>query len=168
MAVQQTPSQRTRLAAAAGLALLGATLAWFVVPTLQRSDALLRDGTRATATVVSVEDTTCHYSRFRGSESFPCDAVTGEWRHDAITYRTVIGHHKRPHAFTPGRQVTVVFVPDPAAAAGRAGLYFRVYGLDGAEPVSERPVYLGLLALACLLCLPFFRMLLHVLRGATA
>ncbi len=168
MADAHTSSPLTRLAAAAGLALLGMTLAWYTLPALQRSDALIRDGVRATATVVSVEDTTCYYSRFRRSQAFPCVEVTGEWIHHAVTYRTVIGRHPRPHAFAPGRQLTVVFVPDPAAAAGRADLRFRVFGIDGSEPVSERPFYLALLALACVMCLPLFRMLLHTLRAATA
>src|SRR5688572_9254142 len=107
MADDHTPSPLTRLAAAAGLALLGMTLAWFVVPALQQSDALLRDGVRATATVVSVQDTTCYYSRFRGRDPYPCVEVTGEWTHDAVIYRTVIGH-RPPHSVAPGRQLTIV------------------------------------------------------------
>ena len=108
-----------------------------------------------------------HCRALRGTEAYPCVAVTGQWTHDAVTYRAVIGHPTRPHTFALGRQVTVVFLPDPAAAAGRAGLYVRPYGLDGTEPVSERPVYLGLLALACLLCLPLFLALLRILKAGT-
>jgi hypothetical protein len=167
MADARTSSPLTRLAAAAGLALLGMTLAWYTLPALQRSDALIRDGVRATATVVALEDTTCYYSRFRGSQAFPCVEVTGEWIHHAVTYRTVVGRHPRPHALAPGRQLTVVFVPDPAAA-GRADLRLRVFGIDGAEPLSERPFYLALLALACVMCLPLIRILLHTRRAAFA
>jgi hypothetical protein len=93
-------------------------------------------------------------------------AATGEWFHDAVTYRTVIGHHSRPHDFAPGRQLTVIFVPDPTAAAGRADLRFRVFGIGGSEPVSERPFYVALLALACVMCIPLLRMLVHMLREA--
>lgn len=157
----------TRFTAAAALALLGGTIAWFVVPVMQQSDALLRDGVRAAATVVSLDDTTCHDSRFRRRQAYPCVAVTAAWTHDGVTYRAVIGYPTAPHGFALGRQVTVVFFPNPAAAAGRAELYVRPYGLDGTEPVPERPVYLGLLALACVLCLPLFSTLLHMLKAAT-
>jgi hypothetical protein len=168
MADAPTASPLARLVAAIAFAVLGVTIAWFAVPLLQRSDALLRDGVRATATVVSIESSTCFDSRFRNRHSFPCDAVTGEWIHDGVTYRTIIGHHQRPHAFARGRQLTVVFVPDPAAAAGRADLHARPFGIDGSEPVPERPIYLAVIALACLMCLPLFQMLLRLLRAATS
>jgi hypothetical protein len=162
MADEHTPSPLARCAAAVGLALAGMALAIVAIPALRRSDALLRDGVRATATVVSLEDTTCYYSKVRRGKAYPCVKVTGEWIHDALTYRAVIGHHPRPHDFAPGRRLTVVFVPDPAAAAGRADLRFRVFGIDGAEPASERPFYMALLALAGVMCIPLLRIRRHL------
>jgi hypothetical protein len=164
MADEPAPSRLARVAATVGFALAGMTLAAFAAPALRR-DALLRDGVRATATVVALEDTTCHYANGRRRTPFPCVKVTGEWTHEALTYRAVIGHHPKPHDFVRGRGVGVTFVPDPAAAAGRADVRLRVMGTDGSDPVSERPFYVGMLALSAVMCFPFLRMLLQALRA---
>jgi hypothetical protein len=63
-----------------------------------------------------------------------------------------------------GATVRIIFAPDPAAAAGAADLQFRVIGAARSVPRSERPVYLGLLALAGLMCAPLLSMLFKILR----
>ncbi len=161
------PSRETlgQVLAATVFALAGATLAYFVWPQMHRSDALLRDGVRAEATVVALDATTCTSSSFRKSWPYPCFEATGQWTHDGVVYRSTLGHYKDAAKAPLGTTVAIVFAPDPAAAVGKVDLQMRVVGAGRDAPRSERPVYLGLLVLAALLCVPLPVYLIKALRG---
>ena len=154
----QTPLGR--VLAAVALALLGTAVAVFVFPLMRQGDLLLRDGTRAEATVIAIEDATCFYTNRRANREYPCFRATGEWIHDGAVYRAILGYYKQRNEAPVGTVVPVIFAPDPAAAAGAVDLRFRVIGAGRSLPRSERPVYLGLLVLAGLMWIPLLRMLL--------
>jgi hypothetical protein len=60
--------------------------------------------------------------------------------------------------------VPIIFAPDPPAAAGAVDLRVRVIGAGRSVPRSERPVYVGLLALAGLMCTPLLTKLFNAWR----
>lgn len=151
--------------AATGLALAGATLAVFVWPQMRQSDLLLRTGVPAEATVVALDDATCVYTNRRTNRGYPCFRATGEWTHAGVAYRTTLGHYTHANEAPLGTTVPIIFAPDPAAAAGAVDLRFRVIGAGRSVPRSERPVYMGLLALAGLLCAPLVTMLFRTWRA---
>ncbi len=152
-----------RVLAALGLAVIGTTIAVFAFPLMRNSDALRRDGLRVAATVVKLEDETCSYSGYRRRAKFPCFKATAEWTHDGLVYRGVVGYPKRRDAMPLGTKVEVVFAPDPAAVAGEADLRFRALRAGDSELISEQPIYLGILALAGLMCMPVVSMLFRTL-----
>lgn len=153
----QTPL--SRLLAATALALLGTALAVFAFPQMQRSDRLLLDGVRAEATVTAIESTTCSVANSRVNREYPCFKATGNWTHEGTDYSAVLGHYKQRNEAPVGASVPVIFMPNPAAAAGAADLQFRVIAEGRSLPRSERPVYIGLLVLAGLMWIPLLRTL---------
>ena len=149
---------------ATGLALAGATLAAFVWPQMRRSDLLLRNGVRAEATVVALDADTCVYTNRRTNRAYPCFRATGEWTHAGVAYRATLGYYKHANEGPLGTTVRIIFAPDSAAATGAANLQFRVIGAGRSLPRSERPVYVGLLALAGLMFAPLLKMLFRTWR----
>src|SRR5688572_14707450 len=145
--------------AATVFALAGATLAAFVWPQMRRSDLLLRNGVSAAATVVALDADTCFYTNSRVNREYPCFRATGEWTHAGVAYRATLGFYTQRNEAPVGTTVPIIFAPDPAAAAGAADLQFRVICAGRSAPRSERPVYLGLLAPAGLMCAPLLTML---------
>jgi hypothetical protein len=153
-----------KMLAAIVLALAGATLAAFVWPQMRWSDLLLRNGVSAEATVIALDADTCFYTNRRTNREYPCFRATGAWTHAGVAYRATLGFYTQRNEAPPGTKVRIIFAPDPAAAAGAADLQFRVIGAGRSVPRSERPVYLGLLALAGLMCAPLLTMLFKTWR----
>jgi hypothetical protein len=151
--------------AASVLAVGGAALAAFVWPQMGRSDKLLESGVLTEATVVALDPDRCSYSNQRTNAGYPCFRATVAWSHEGVAYRTTLGFYKHAKESPIGTRVRIIFEPDPAAAAGAVDLQMRHVPAGRTLPPSERPVYLGLLALAGLLCLPLATTLLRLLRG---
>lgn len=119
---------------------------------------------RCTQEARSTPDT-CFYSNRRTNREYPCFRATGAWTHAGVAYRTTLGFYTHANEAPICTSVRILFAPDPAAAAGAADLQMRVIG-DGRDlPISERPVYLGLLALAGLTCLPLLRVVFTTWRA---
>lgn len=156
-----------RRVAAAVLAVAGGALAWFVWPQMHLSEALLREGVHAEARVVALDPYTCSYSGSRKNRQYPCFQATGAWTHEGVSYRTTLGFYTHANEAPVGSSVRVLFMPDPAAAAGAAELQSRVVGAGRTLPVSERPIFVGLLALAGLLCTPLLMVLLETWRSSS-
>jgi hypothetical protein len=135
---------------------------------MHRSEALLREGVRAEARVVALDADTCFYSNRRANREFPCFRATGAWTHEGVLYRSTLGFYTQADEAPVGSSVRIVFAPDPAAAAGAADLQMRVVGDGRTLPPSEKPFYLGLLALAGLMCAPLLMLLLRTWKSVRA
>jgi hypothetical protein len=160
---ERNTSQLSRWFGALGLASLGTVLAFFVGTTLEQFENHVQGSVRAAARVVGVEEATCQYTNRRKNRAYPCLRVEGEWSHDGQVYRAVLAHYPLSREIRVGDELPVVFEPDPAAAAGRATLFVRV--ADAVPELGrERKVYLGLLGLAGLLCLPLLVLLVQGAR----
>jgi hypothetical protein len=131
---------------------------------MRRSDLLLRNGVGAEATVVALDGDTCFHANSRVNREYPCFRATGEWTHAGVAYRSTLGYYKQANEAPLGTTVRIIFAPDPAAAAGKVDLQVRVIGAGRSAPRSERPVYVGLLALAGLMCAPLLTMLFKTWR----
>lgn len=151
--------------AASVLAVGGAALAAFVWPQMGRSDRLLESGVLTEATVVALDPDRCSYSNRRTNPGYPCFRATVAWSHEGVAYRATLGFYKHAKEAPIGTRVRIIFAPDPAAAAGAVDLQMRLVPTGRTLPRSERPVALGLLALAGVLCLPLTTTLLRLLRG---
>lgn len=98
------------------------------------------------------------------NREYPCFRATGEWTHAGVAYRSTLGHYEQANEAPLGTTVPTIFAPDPAAAAGAVDLQLRVIGAGRSLPRSEQPVYVGLLALAGLMCTPLLTMLFKTWR----